>query len=57
MYDEQHEQRLNVMMLRILKAEHENLTLQRSNGEMVERIRNIIRKEANKIIHGGKAAC
>lgn len=54
MYDKQNEQRLNAMKLRILKAEHENLKLQRSTGEMVEQIRNIIRDEANKIIYGGK---
>ena len=52
MYDE-HEQRLNEMKLRIIKAESINLKLQRSDGEMVERIRKIIMDEANKI-HGGK---
>lgn len=54
MYDEQHDRRLDAMKLRILKAEHENLKLQRNTGEMVEQIRNIIREEANKILYGGK---
>ena len=53
MYDEQHEQRLNRMKFKILKAEKENLKLQRSNDSMVEIIRKIIVEEAKKI-HGGK---
>ncbi len=52
MYDEQHERRLNVMKFKILKAEKDNLKLQRSNDTMVELIRKIIMDEAKKIYGG-----
>lgn len=45
-------QRLNIMKLRILKAEKDNLKLQKSDGEMVEHIRKIIVDEAKKIRGG-----
>ena len=52
MSDDQNERRLNIMKLRILKAERDNLKLQKSDNEMVELIRKIIIDEASKI-HGG----
>lgn len=52
MYDEQHERRLNAMKFKILKAEKDNLKLQRSNDTMVELIRKIIMDEAKKIYGG-----
>lgn len=52
MYDEQHERRLNLMKFKILKAEKDNLKLQRSNDTMVELIRKIIMDEAKKIYGG-----
>ena len=52
MFDEQHEQRLNRMKLKILKAEKDNLKSQRGNDAMVELIRKIIMDEAKRI-HGG----
>ena len=52
MYDEHHEQRLNVMKLKILTAERDNLKLQRSNDNMVELIRKIIMDEAKRIYGG-----
>ncbi len=45
-------QRLNIMKLKILKAERDNLKLQKSDNEMVEMIRKIIMDEARRI-HGG----
>ena len=52
MYDEHHERRLNVMKLKILKAEKDNLKAQRSDSEMVEVIRKIIMDEAKRIYGG-----
>lgn len=52
MYDEQHKNRLNAMKFKILKAEKDNLKLQRSNDTMVELIRKIIMDEAKKIYGG-----
>lgn len=52
MSDEQHEQRLKKMKLKILQAEKENLKLQKSDNEMVELIRKIIMNEAKKIYGG-----
>lgn len=53
MSDEKHEQRLNMMKFKIIQEEKKNLTLQRSDSEMVEKIRKIIIDEAKKF-HGGK---
>ena len=52
MSDDQNERRLNIMKLRILKAERDNLKLQKSDNEMVELIRKIIMNEAKKIYGG-----
>lgn len=56
MYDAQHDQRLNSMMLRILKAEKENLKMPRSYSDMVEHIRKIIMDEAKRILGGMQRA-
>ena len=53
MSDEQHEQRLNIMKLKILKLERDNLKSQNSNSAMVDKIYEIIKNEAQKI-YGGK---
>ena len=52
MSDEQHEQRLNAMKLKIFKAEKDNLRSPKSDNEMVELIRKIIMNEAKKIYGG-----
>lgn len=56
MSDEQHEQRLNAMKLKILKAEKDNLRSPKSDNEMVELIRKIIIAEAKKILGGTQYA-
>lgn len=52
MSDEQHEQRLNIMKLKILKLERDNLKSQNSNSAMVDKIYEIIKNEAQKIYGG-----
>ena len=56
MSEEQHEQRLNAMKLKILKAEKDNLRSPKSDNEMVELIRKIIIAEAKKILGGTQYA-
>ncbi len=53
MYNEQHDRRLNIMKVKILREEHKNQKSPKSYKEMVEIIYDIIRDEAKKI-HGGK---
>lgn len=50
------EKRLNIMKLKIIKAEIDNLKLQKSDSEMVELIRKIIIDEAKKIYGGTQHA-
>ncbi|MBR2520113.1 MAG: hypothetical protein IKE46_10080 [Selenomonadaceae bacterium] len=47
---DEHQARLNMMKLKILKLERENLKTQaKTTGAMVEQIRAIIKNEARKI--------